>query len=157
MSQISKCPTVVLTYWEASGKVSELGYKSLLYSTSVGSYCILPKKNCGPGNLSSRNHFAHFARGAFGGTWFSEPFWWDLVSEPFWWDWHWHSYWHWRALVLLITALPLLPAPGGQKNNHFYGLIDANLETRKNLLRLFVWNLVAQKLPQSGKVQTGWI
>ena len=41
MSQISKCPkvTVVLTYWEASGEVSELSYKSLLYSTSVGSYC----------------------------------------------------------------------------------------------------------------------
>ena len=42
MSQISKCPkvTVVLTYWEASVEVSELSYKSLLYSTSVGSYCI---------------------------------------------------------------------------------------------------------------------
>ena len=42
MSQISKCPnvTVVLTYWEASGEVSELSYKSLLYSISVGSYCI---------------------------------------------------------------------------------------------------------------------
>ena len=41
MSQISKCPnvTVVLTYWEASRDVSELSYKSLLYSTSVGSYC----------------------------------------------------------------------------------------------------------------------
>ena len=40
MSQISKCPkvTVVLT-WEASGEVSELSYKSLLYSTSVGPYC----------------------------------------------------------------------------------------------------------------------
>ena len=33
MSQISKCPKVmlVLTYWEASGDVSELRYKSLLY------------------------------------------------------------------------------------------------------------------------------
>ena len=43
MSQISKCPkvTVVLTYWEASVEVSELSYKSLLYSTSVGSYCII--------------------------------------------------------------------------------------------------------------------
>ena len=42
MSQISKCPkiTVVLSYWEALGEVSELSYKSLLYSTSVGSYCI---------------------------------------------------------------------------------------------------------------------
>ena len=42
MSQISKCPnvTVVLTYWEASGEVSEPSYKSLLYSISVGSYCI---------------------------------------------------------------------------------------------------------------------
>ena len=42
MSQISKCPkiTVVLGYWEALGEVSELSYKSLLYSTSVGSYCI---------------------------------------------------------------------------------------------------------------------
>ena len=41
MSQISKCPkiTVVLSYWEALGEVSELSYKSLLYSTSVGSYC----------------------------------------------------------------------------------------------------------------------
>ena len=41
MSQISKCPnvTVVLTYWEASGEVSEPSYKSLLYSISVGSYC----------------------------------------------------------------------------------------------------------------------
>ena len=37
MSQISKCPkiTVVLSYWEALGEVSELSYKSLLYSTSV--------------------------------------------------------------------------------------------------------------------------
>ena len=43
MTQISKCPkvTVVLTYWEASGEVSERSYKSLLYSTSVGSYCII--------------------------------------------------------------------------------------------------------------------
>ena len=32
---------VVLTYWEASGEVSELSYKSLLYSTSVGSYCTM--------------------------------------------------------------------------------------------------------------------
>ena len=41
MSQITKCPnvTVVLTYWEASVEVSELSYKSLLYSISVGSYC----------------------------------------------------------------------------------------------------------------------
>ena len=41
MSRISKCPkvTVVLTYWEASGEVSEPSYNSLLYSTSVGSYC----------------------------------------------------------------------------------------------------------------------
>ena len=43
MSQITKCPnvTVVLTYWEASVEVSELSYKSLLYSISVGSYCSL--------------------------------------------------------------------------------------------------------------------
>ena len=41
MSQITKCPNVavVLTYWEASAEVSELSYKSLLYSISVGSYC----------------------------------------------------------------------------------------------------------------------
>ena len=41
MSQISKCPivVVVLTYWEVLGEVSEPSYKSLLYSTSVGSYC----------------------------------------------------------------------------------------------------------------------
>ena len=41
MSQISKCPKVthVLTYWEASGEVSELSYKSLLYFSSNGSYC----------------------------------------------------------------------------------------------------------------------
>ena len=40
MSQISKCPkvTVVLTYWEASGDVSELRYKSLLYFSSKRSY-----------------------------------------------------------------------------------------------------------------------
>ena len=33
MSQISKCPNimVILTYWEPSGEVSELRYKSLLY------------------------------------------------------------------------------------------------------------------------------
>ena len=42
MSHITKCPivVVVLTYWEASGEVSEPSYKSLLYCTSVGSYCI---------------------------------------------------------------------------------------------------------------------
>ena len=36
MSQISKCPkvSVVLTYWEASGDVSDLRYKSLLYCSS---------------------------------------------------------------------------------------------------------------------------
>ena len=36
MSQISKCPkgTVILTYWEASGEVSELRYKSLLFFSS---------------------------------------------------------------------------------------------------------------------------
>ena len=41
MSQISKCPkvTVVLTYWEASGDVSELRYKSLLCCSSKRSYC----------------------------------------------------------------------------------------------------------------------
>ena len=41
MSQISKCPrvTVILSYWEASGEVSKLRYKSLLYCASVGSYC----------------------------------------------------------------------------------------------------------------------
>ena len=35
------CPkvTVILTYWEASGEVWELCYKSLLYSSSTWSYC----------------------------------------------------------------------------------------------------------------------
>ena len=56
MSQISKCPkvTVVLTYWEASVEVSELSYKSLLYSTSVGSYCIA-SKNISIDALSTTN------------------------------------------------------------------------------------------------------
>ena len=42
MSHISKCPKVtdVLSYWEASGEVSELSYKSLLYFSSNGSYCM---------------------------------------------------------------------------------------------------------------------
>ena len=42
MSQISKCPrvTVVLSYWEASGEVSKLSYKSLLFDSSRRSYCI---------------------------------------------------------------------------------------------------------------------
>ena len=41
MSQISKCPkvTVILSYWEASGEVSKLRYKSLLYFSSKRSYC----------------------------------------------------------------------------------------------------------------------
>ena len=41
MSQISKCPkvTVVLSYLEALGDVSELRYESLLYSSSKRSYC----------------------------------------------------------------------------------------------------------------------
>ena len=45
MSQISKCPkdTVALTYWEASGDVSELRYKSLLYFSSKRSYCTQKK------------------------------------------------------------------------------------------------------------------
>ena len=45
MSQISKCPrvTVVLSYWEASGEVSKLSYKSLLFDSSRRSYCILFK------------------------------------------------------------------------------------------------------------------
>ena len=43
MSHISKCPKVtdVLSYWEASGEISEPSYKSLLYFSSIGSYCIL--------------------------------------------------------------------------------------------------------------------
>ena len=42
MSQISKCykVTVILTYWGASGEVSELSYKSLLSISSKRSYCI---------------------------------------------------------------------------------------------------------------------
>ena len=42
MYQISKCPkvTIVLTYWEASVEVSELSFKSLLYFSSNGLYCI---------------------------------------------------------------------------------------------------------------------
>ena len=41
MSQIVKCPkvTVILSYWEASGEVSKLRYKCLLYFSSNGSYC----------------------------------------------------------------------------------------------------------------------
>ena len=41
MFQISKCPrvTLVLSYWEASGEVSKLSYKSLLFDTSRRSYC----------------------------------------------------------------------------------------------------------------------
>ena len=41
MSQISKCPkvTVILTYWEASGDVSDLSYKRLLCFSSKRSYC----------------------------------------------------------------------------------------------------------------------
>ena len=41
MSQISKClrVTVVLSYWEASGEVSELSYKNLLFDSSRRSYC----------------------------------------------------------------------------------------------------------------------
>ena len=41
MSHISKCPKVtdVLSYWEASGEISEPSYKSLLYFSSIGSYC----------------------------------------------------------------------------------------------------------------------
>ena len=47
MSQISKCPkvTVVLTYWEASGDVSELRYKSLLSFSSKRSYCTRKKEH----------------------------------------------------------------------------------------------------------------
>ena len=43
MSQISKClrVTVVLSYWEASGEVSKLSYKSLLFDSSRRSYCII--------------------------------------------------------------------------------------------------------------------
>ena len=68
MSQISKCPnvTVVLTYWEASRDVSELSYKSLLYSTSVGSYCktcmvstmsvmMADRSSCSPGSTDKSN------------------------------------------------------------------------------------------------------
>ena len=41
MSQISKCPrvTVVLSYFEASGEVSKLSFKSLLFDSSRRSYC----------------------------------------------------------------------------------------------------------------------
>ena len=41
MSQISKCykVTVVLSYWEASGEVWELSYKSILFDSSKWSYC----------------------------------------------------------------------------------------------------------------------
>ena len=45
MSQITKCykVTVVLTYWEASGEVSELSYTSLLFISSKRSYCMTTK------------------------------------------------------------------------------------------------------------------
>ena len=114
------------------------------------------RKKRGPENLSSRNHFAHFGfgctgfSGPFGGTWFQSLFGGTDTGTRTGTGAHWFYFY-------IITALLLLPAPGGQENNRFYGLIDANLETRKNLLRLFVWNLVAQKLPQSSKVHTGWI
>ena len=41
MSQIPKCykVTVVLSYWEALGEVSQLSYKSLLFISSKRSYC----------------------------------------------------------------------------------------------------------------------
>ena len=41
MYQKRKCykVTVVLTYWEASGEVSELSYTSLLFISSKRSYC----------------------------------------------------------------------------------------------------------------------
>ena len=41
MSQITKCykVTVVLTYWEALGEVSNLSYKSLISISSKRSYC----------------------------------------------------------------------------------------------------------------------
>ena len=47
MSQISKCPkvTVVLTYWEASGEVSELSY-NLLFDSSNLQAIILSDKTC---------------------------------------------------------------------------------------------------------------
>ena len=59
MSQISKCPnvTVILTWWEALVEVSELSYKSLLYSTSIGSYC------------SSQFQISTFTVGVCSGLW----------------------------------------------------------------------------------------
>ena len=58
MFQISKCPrvTVVLSYWEASGEVSKLSYKSLLFDSSRRSYCIF---------LSSDDVFLFFSRDDF--------------------------------------------------------------------------------------------
>ena len=55
MSQIKKCykVTVVLTYWEASGEVSELSYKSLLFISSKRSYCMLLKLSTESKNLVS--------------------------------------------------------------------------------------------------------
>ena len=43
MYKITKCykVLVILTYWEASGEVSELSYKSLLSISSKRSYCSL--------------------------------------------------------------------------------------------------------------------
>ena len=49
MSQITICykVTVILTYWGASGEVSELSYKSLLSISSKRSYCSMPNcKHC---------------------------------------------------------------------------------------------------------------
>ena len=47
MSHISKCPKVtdVLSYWEASGEVSEQSYKSFLYFSFIGSYCSISSED----------------------------------------------------------------------------------------------------------------
>ena len=56
MSRITKCykVTVVLTYWEVSGEVSELSYKSLLFISSKRSYCSIYINN-NINNLPGRN------------------------------------------------------------------------------------------------------
>ena len=70
MSQISKCPKVVdvLSYWEASGEVSEPNYKSLLYFSFNGSYCTNCRYflNIKTEKISDRGNILHHERRLLG-------------------------------------------------------------------------------------------
>ena len=114
-----KCPivTVILTYWEASGEVLELSYKSLLYCVSVGSYCIESRYPCGTcereyhskGDLNRHRKRKHIAsvKEKF------EPKEQQLAISPTWYEIHMHGQAMFEKHRKITNTITDAPCPEG--------------------------------------------